>query len=182
MSRVFENPPSSVKVGNDNFKINTDFKIWIKICDLLEDDNLSDVDKMISVLILGYKEKMPKNPTEAFDALMNFYSCGKGNSNKKSTQRAIDFKMDEDVIFASFLQLYGIDLYDQKLHWWKFIKLLHSLPEDSEFMKIVAFRLSKPEKIKNKEQRNYIRKMKNRYRIRKTVSDEDISMALSEGG
>lgn len=40
----------------------------------------------------------------------------------------LDFKIDSDLIYAAFLQQYGVDLIDvPELHWHKFLAMLNGL-------------------------------------------------------
>ena len=60
-------------------------------------------------------------------------------------QRApYDIRYDGDYIYASFLQAYGIDLFDVQgeLHWKKFNALLSGLPEGTKLMEGTKGRLS----------------------------------------
>ena len=69
-------------------------------------------------------------------------------SNGKQEQAPYDIRYDGDYIYASFLQAYGIDLFDYqgKLHWKKFNALLSGLPEGTKFMEVVKIRKWKAQK------------------------------------
>ncbi|KRO28468.1 hypothetical protein DY78_GL002367 [Lactiplantibacillus fabifermentans DSM 21115] len=56
-----------------------------------------------------------------------------------------DFDQDSMALYASFKQVYGIDLWDLrgKLHWAKFQAMLIGLPDDCQFRRIVAIRQAK---------------------------------------
>lgn len=88
-----------------------------------------------------------------------------GNVMKKvstdtgSANRLYNIKYDGDYIFASFLQAYGIDLFEQqgRLHWKKFNALLAGLPEGTKFVEVVKIRSYEPRKGDSDE---YIAEMK----------------------
>ena len=61
-------------------------------------------------------------------------------NNKEIWYDLID---DYPLIEASFLEQYGIDLVDTRLHWYKFLALLHGL-HDTELNRIISARLWKP--------------------------------------
>lgn len=69
-------------------------------------------------------------------------------SNGKQEQAPYDIRYDGDYIYASFLQAYGIDLFDVQgdLHWKKFNALLSGLPEGTKFMEVIKIRKWKPQK------------------------------------
>ena len=57
-------------------------------------------------------------------AMLDFYRCGKPESAYEAddTTRHYSYEHDYDLIFAAFLNAYGIDLLDPstRLHWFKF--------------------------------------------------------------
>ena len=177
--RTFNKLPETVTVSGKKYKINTDFRVWIDITKLLENSHISTVDKCLSMLMLGYHKKFPKDTSQAISALLNFYLQGRTNTKKTSCgEQTIDFDSDEGALYAAFLQQYRIDLYNENLHWWSFLNLLSCLGEDTEMVKIISYRCAKPEKIKDAEKRRFIRKMKNRYRIKRDISDGELAEAL----
>jgi Bacteriophage Gp15 protein len=84
-------------------------------------------------------------------------------------KKVFDFEKDAGLIYASFLSDYGIDLFEQqgKLHWKKFIQLLTYLRKDTVFKEVVDIRQKKvpPPNKYNREEREYILKMKRLYRL-----------------
>ena len=70
--------------------------------------------------------------------------------------RLVDFELDGEYIYASFLQDYGIDLIEQqgKLGWKKFLALFDGLSEKTkmrEVMKIRGMELPRPNRFNQKE-------------------------------
>lgn len=57
-------------------------------------------------------------------------------------ERTVDFEQDAPYLYAAFRQVYGIDLFRErgKLHWWKFLAMLDSLPSDCKLKEIMAIR------------------------------------------
>lgn len=64
---------------------------------------------------------------------------------KSSDTKTMDFEQDSELIFAGFLQTYGINLYEQrnKMDWRIFLALLRGLPENTEFSRVVKLRNTK---------------------------------------
>lgn len=175
----FNKLPETVTVSGEKYKINTDFRVWIDISKLLKNSHISTADKCLSLIMLGYCTKFPKDASQAISALLDFYLQGRTNTKKASySEPLIDFKNDEGALYAAFLQQYRIDLYKENLHWWNFLDLLSCLGENTEMVKIIGYRCAKPEKIKDVEKRRFLRKMKNRYRIKKDISDGELAEAL----
>ena len=95
--------------------------------------------------------------------------------SKSSGVRTFDWEQDAAVIYASFLSVYGLDLYAMrgKLHWTAFIALLQNLPADSAFGRLIQIRtceVPKPTKH-NQKQIHDLLKAKAAYRLR--ISEEE---------
>lgn len=88
-------------------------------------------------------------------------------SNGKQEQAPYDIRFDGDYIYASFLQAYGIDLFDVqgKLHWKKFNALLSGLPEGTKFMEVIKIRKWKPQKGDSAEYKEEMRKLQKDYAL-----------------
>ena len=96
-------------------------------------------------------------------------------SNGKQEQAPYDIRYDGDYIYASFLQAYGIDLFDVqgKLHWKKFNALLSGLPEGTKFMEVVKIRKWKPQNGDSAEYKEEMRRLQKDYALpNDTIVDE----------
>lgn len=96
-------------------------------------------------------------------------------SNGKQEQALYDIRYDGDYIYASFLQAYGIDLFDVQgeLHWKKFNALLSGLPEGTKFMEVVKIRKWKPQKGDSAEYKEEMRRLQKDYALPYEVIEED---------
>ena len=96
-------------------------------------------------------------------------------SNGKQEQAPYDIRYDGDYIYASFLQAYGIDLFDVqgKLHWKKFNALLSGLPEGTKFMEVIKIRKWKPQKGDSAEYKEEMRRLQKDYALPYEIIDED---------
>lgn len=96
-------------------------------------------------------------------------------SNGKQEQAPYDIRYDGDYIYASFLQAYGIDLFDVQgvLHWKKFNALLSGLPEGTKFMEVIKIRKWKPQKGDSAEYKEEMRKLQKDYALPNEVIEED---------
>ena len=96
-------------------------------------------------------------------------------ASKNSGVRSFDWEQDAAAIYASFLSVYGIDLYSVrgKLHWTAFIALLQNLPRDSAFGRLIDIRTCEvPQVTKyNQKQVQNLMKAKAAYRLR--ISEEE---------
>lgn len=96
-------------------------------------------------------------------------------SNGKQEQAPYDIRFDGDYIYASFLQAYGIDLFDVqgKLHWKKFNALLSGLPEGTKFMEVVKIRKWKPQKGDSAEYKDEMRRLQKDYALSYEIVEEE---------
>ena len=96
-------------------------------------------------------------------------------SNGKQEQAPYDIRYDGDYIYASFLQAYGIDLFDVqgKLHWKKFNALLSGLPEGTKFMEVIKIRKWKPQKGDSAEYKEEMRRLQRDYALPYEIIEED---------
>ena len=98
-------------------------------------------------------------------------------------QKSMDFIQDGPLIYAAFMQAYGIDLNAQrgKLHWWKFTALLHGLPSNTRLMEIVQIRtrpMPAPTKY-NAQERAQLARLKQEYALELTAEERE--KQLQEG-
>ena len=92
-------------------------------------------------------------------------------------QKSMDFIQDGQLIYAAFMQAYGIDLNDQrgKLHWWKFTALLRGLPSNTRFMEVVQIRtkpMPAPTKHNAQERAQLIR-LKQEYALELSAEERE---------
>lgn len=104
-------------------------------------------------------------------------------SKKTSGGKVFDFIQDGALIYAAFMQAYGIDLIEEqgKLHWWKFQALFGGLPSNTKFIEVVSIRrreLPKPNKH-NAEQRAELMRLKQLYAL--DITQEEREQNLQEG-
>ena len=75
------------------------------------------------------------------DVLVLFVRKGKGEKKfpRKiagiNDKQPFDFEEDADLIYAGFMQQYGIDLQESSMHWWKFMILLENLGNGTRLQK-----------------------------------------------
>ncbi|BDR67201.1 hypothetical protein K144312032_14290 [Clostridium tetani] len=192
MNMIIDLVPTTIEIEDVEYKINSDFRTSILFELLMQDNELSEEDKIIQALQLYYPV-IPPNINEAVDKMLWFYRCGKDIIPSKGTERGkgvmqiYSFEYDDDYIYSAFLDQYGIDLQDiEYLHWWKFKAMFKALKKDNEIVKIMGYRSMDLSKIKDKEEKNYYRKMQELYKIpiNKDEKDklEEINNILLNGG
>lgn len=100
----------------------------------------------------------------------------KTTASDDTKQRApYDIRYDGDYIYSSFLQAYGIDLFDVQgeLHWRKFNALLSGLPEGTKLMEVIKIRKWKPQKGDSSEYKEEMRRLQKDYALPYEVIEEE---------
>lgn len=77
----------------------------------------------------------------------------------RKQQRLMDFDADREYIYASFKQVYHMDLYEERgrLSWKRFCELLDGLPDKTKLrqvMQIRAMDIPEPTRYNQKERQN----------------------------
>lgn len=182
--------PKSVEVAGAEYEINFDFRTSILFEMMIQDDELSDKEKIIKTLELYYPvipKDIDKNINEAVDKALWFYRGGKDIKNQSSqrnngkSEKIYSFEYDDEYIYSAFLDQYNMDLQDvEELHWWKFKAMFKALKEDNEIVKIMGYRAMTIDNKMSKEQKEYYRKMKKLYEIPKSKNEIEKINAIEE--
>ena len=185
MNILIDLVPESVEIDRTEYKIRTDFRVSILFEMMMQDEELSNEEKLLKALELYYPI-IPDNVEEAIEKIKWFYRCGKdivksNNNNKGESVKIYDYEYDDDYIYSAFLSQYNIDLQDiRHLHWWKFKAMFKSLNEDNKIVKIMQYRSINLSEIKDKEQNAYYRKMKKLYEIPRSATEIEKNKALEK--
>ncbi|MEE0944880.1 MAG: Gp15 family bacteriophage protein [Clostridia bacterium] len=158
-------PPHGVLGNGIYYPIRTDFGVWLEFARILEEEE--GARAAMRALRLCYKDKIPLDFNEALSLLCIFFAGGKAieKTDDKEYEPVISFSKDEELIYASFLSDYGIDLSKEKLHWWRFLALLKNLSSESALMKVAQIRAAKPSDIKNPLLRRQLLRQKQIYSL-----------------
>ena len=170
--------PSSVEIEGTEYEIRSDFRTSVLFSILMEDKEVPDSIKYEQALDLYYPV-IPKNKDEAIEKIIWFYSLGKEEQEVNSTtgknKKVFDYEEDAIYIYSAFMSDYRIDLQDiEYLHWWKFKSLLEGLKDTNRLNEIIKYRSVDVNKIKDKEEKKFYKKMQRIYKLDNKASKEDI--------
>lgn len=121
MQNLLGSLPTTLNVGGEDKKINSDFRIALLIFQALNDVNLNDKDKVFIVLDALYGiENIPVDSyQEAFDKAKWYLDCGLERNDNKPRKKMIDWKQDEQMIFSSVNKVASIETRTKEyIHWW----------------------------------------------------------------
>lgn len=164
--------PDSITVDGKEYPINTDFRVWIKIEELLG-SSIPDTDKLIGIFSLAFINKIPPNGLGAIKGIMQFFSPfapSKSKEKQNSAPPLFSFSYDGGFIYAAFLSQYGIDLTSATLHWWRFLALFTSL-NSCKFTDILRIRGLSLSSVNDPNQKSQLRHLKRIYRLPNALPD-----------
>lgn len=189
MNFFYEELPDTVNVGGERIKIITDFREYIRLLDLLKDQELDYVQKF--VIIQQYFLDDVAVDEEAVSALSGFITMnlngaevvekdGCGNLQENPKKNLFSYSIDYPYILSGFLRDYGIDLIDIKyMHWWKFRMLFDGLSDDTEIKQRIMYRSVDLSEIKDKEEKKRIKKIQKSIQLpSESLTDYDIGNAF----
>lgn len=165
--------------------IRTDFRVMLRLEQLLLDSELPEQVRYAGALDLFYAEPVV-DVQAAWDKLWWFYHGGDVGERwqkkaevtpGKSSQRLCDFEQDAELIFAAFLGQYGIDLVEiEHLHWWKFRAMFRNLDEQQQISRIMGWRGADTKNMSKRQATEY-RRLKRHWALDRT---ETRAMTLAE--
>lgn len=150
MNILTDSLPSSVKVGNTTFDIETDFRAGVAFSLMIETGETN----IYTLCEPFFPNGVPFDISGAVEAVLYFFRCGEkteDNAQKQSSKPAYSFDVDSEAIYADFWRFYNLDLAQDNLHWWTFRNLLMGLPEDSNFKMRIYYRTCNLRDLPKKE-------------------------------
>lgn len=158
--------PTYVMVNNHRYDINTDFRVALKCNEIATDETIGNFERALAVLYTLFGEKALRNiddQEKLLELSKKYLSCNKEVEIDTRGKPDMDFVEDYDYIEASFMSDYHIDLSKEKMHWWKFSKLINGLSNSENGNCCV---LNRVRNIRNYDL-TQIKDVKERERVRK---------------
>jgi hypothetical protein len=155
--KLFDRLPDSVTVDGKRYKMDFDFRNVLRMMEILSRDDL--IPEARSYHALKCVMKHPRNVSRVLDAVQSVLFEKEPTRNEK---KITSFEQDAPLIRAAFRQVYGIDLFRDRLHWLEFTELLHGLPEGNRYEEVIGIRarpMPAPTKYNQKE-REWLMKAK----------------------
>lgn len=154
------------------FRIDSDFQTGIMLFQLLQDNELSQQERMgraIALLFLDEDEGGNPLPMPDFktgmDGVIWFLSdWNHDNPGKKDSTKVTDYDVDQWRIYAAFRAQYHINLNTDRLHFWEFMGLLSTL-EECAFTRVASIRQQKIDPKMDKREKDALREAKKRYAL-----------------
>lgn len=170
--------PETVTVSGKRYRIRTSFKYWLRFLELVEQD-----DKNPYLFDFLYVDKKPSDRIKGFSALWGF--CSPASllprlTSSDTSDKVVDYHIDAEYIYAAFYELYGIDLIEADMHWYKFQALFKGL-HDTKLNEIIGYRLFTPPNGKKSEYDRDMEKLKRAWALpKKDDGKEDAALMRFE--
>lgn len=167
MNLLIDGAPTEIYIGDLKYKINYDFRYGLLFEELMNNKEISDLEKGQLALKLYLENQFIEDYEEAINQIFNFYLCGKEikNTQTKKQNPVFSFEEDAGLIFAAFKEIYNIDLVEEELHWWKFKALFEALPDTCQFRKVIGYRAIKISSNMTDSEKKFYREMKKIYSL-----------------
>lgn len=163
------------------YEIDPDFRTVLRCLRVLTDPDISTQDALYLLMLWFFKGVYVADAVGLFAAFVK-----DGEQEYDPEPPMMDYEQDADVIYASFLREYGIDLLDTGMHWAKFRALLGGLSEQSALAARVRIRDTDTKNLKGKDKIRAER-AKRRVALKERISaeektiQEELERALTAG-
>ena len=168
---IFSNPlPDGYIRHGREYKMRTDFKVWLKVEGLMSDNDIAPDLKFSAEIKLIFPVSPPVDERLA-EFVKWFLRCGEEPKEiRHNNFRSYSSEYDEGYIYAAFLQQYRIDLSETDMHWWKYQALFRSL-RDTRFTDIAGWRSADISSDMPRSRREFLAEMQELYAIPDTLTD-----------
>ncbi len=136
MGLLGEAPPRTVEVAGREAAVNCDWRTGVRV----EALDTTDPRCVVKALRLMYcdgrgllPEPVAQDPLAAWEAAVAWHNggwrCveyGRRRREARQARRLIDFEADAAIIECDFRRLYGVDLGESRMHWYRFCRMVTS--------------------------------------------------------
>lgn len=189
MLSLTDNSQDEIKHNGHVYVPNLCFDNVLQFYKLMDDDDVSQSDKVLFAFESFYGREALEQiiNDEDVDFLVeavqivteyinegSYGQGGTGNGNN-TPDRSFSYIQDAEMIYAGFMQQYGIDLVEQqgKMHWDKFKALLHGLTDKTLFKQIIQIRETETSGIEDQKELQHVQELQSYYALTEGMSVED---------
>ena len=183
--------PQCITVCGSEYAINTDFRTWIEFEELMLEGSKANETFARAILLCMrtqdiVKTSLPPSLEETLKALSDFYFCRTAGTQETQRsaaaggKRLYSFSKDASLIYAAFLQQYGIDLAASNMHWWKFRALFSALSGDLKICSVMKIRSAELSEISDSSARSRLARLKAMYALPDLRSESEKEAELAE--
>lgn len=173
--------PTMIRVGDNTYNINWDFRTSINILEAFADRNLVAIEKQGILLKNLFVEEIRQEDQEDAVKLAAKFIAGPSNKDGDGGDNKLYYSMSKDapLIYAAFHQTHGIDLQESHMHWWKFLALFADLGSETVFCNLVGLRKRVASGEASKEEQKAARNMGDMFKVEQ-IDDRTIEEIEAE--
>jgi len=190
MFTLAEKLENELEIDGVIYEVNMSFDNVLRFLELVGNIALTDAQRIYYGVytLLGIDLELDlEELSEIFQVLMdNFINIGEEQEENLDLEGNVmpevkkeptyDLAHDAQYIYASFLQAYGINLFEMQgqLDWREFKALLAGLPDDTKFKQVMDIRMRPYPKGKSmSEERKQLKDLKRYYALPNTNIEDD---------
>lgn len=195
MFSLTKTPPTQLEWRGKIYEVDFAFDNVLLFLQMQDDNELTEFEKYQQTLKLFFhkNKNIPADPDfyikslETISKVINFNPYGSNIDDERGVNatKQFDYVRDAGAIYASFLDQYGIDLFQQKgkMHWLVFKALFDGLNSKTYFKRILSIRNEDPNKFDDPSARSELLDAQNYYAVDGSKSDDERSKdALNSTG
>ena len=178
--------PQYVEVDNKRYKINTSYKAAIECNRIATDNTIGDFERALAVIYTlfgdeGLSDK--KHHEQLLKLAQRYLSCGKEIENTEEPD--MDYIEDMDLIEASFMSDFHIDLTKEDMDWYKFNNLINGLSSSElgnscVLNRVRAIRNFDLSTIKDRKEKEKMAKLKKQVELKKNKAENHLTKEQEE--
>ncbi|SFV40566.1 Gp15 family bacteriophage protein [Ligilactobacillus acidipiscis] len=189
MLSLTDNSQDEIKHNGHVYVPNLCFDNVLQFYKLMDDDDVSQSDKVLFAFESFYGQEALEHVVdnedtdfliEAVQIVTDYinedpYGQFQTGVGSDTPNRSFSYIQDAEMIYAGFMQQYGIDLVEEqgKMHWDKFKALLHGLTDKTLFKQIIQIRETETNDIEDQKEVQHIRELQDYYALTEGMSVED---------
>ena len=135
--------PTSLRIGEKDHPIRTDFRDVLTIVEAFNDPDLEDKEKLFVCLYILYEdfeELSSDEIEEAYTQAIWFIDCGDTTKKEGRHPRMMDWEQDERILFPAINKVAGFETRSSEyVHWWTFVGYFMEIHE-GVFSQVLSLR------------------------------------------
>lgn len=173
--------PTTATIDGRVYKLNTDYRVGLRIMDAYEDAELLPVERAAIMVRLLFEE-VPHNKQKAIELAAKFLNAGIEREQDEGTdaprRRFYSWSKDAQWIYSAFRRSHNIDLDSiEHLHWWAFTYLFGDLSADSFICRLIDLRVRRDKGKLTKEEREFCSEHSAIIDLDNTADDDETNSA-----
>lgn len=159
--------PTKIEANGRIYNINTDYRYALESFKVINNPDISDLERFYAVLAIMIKENVIKaDEGLIMEKLGIFLRCGE-DTNPSEDEIDMDYEQDQDIIKTSIRQCYHTNINKEDMHWWEYNELISGLTEETLLARTRELRTFDVNEIEDVKKREAVIKAKEKVALKK---------------